>query len=521
MAGTLERDSRTVSLMTMASRVTGLVREAAMSRLFGMSAFTDAFFFAFQLPNLFRRLFGEGALSAAFLPEYARLDRDDPASARALAAMVFGRFAVGMTVIAAAGIVLLLAVEGLLDREDAELVQELMAVMLPYMPMVCLVALVGAVLQVRGVFAPTAAAPIILNLGMVAGAFAGARLHGVEGPAAFRSIAWAVLIAGILQVAWSAWALRRAGAWPGGRTEAAAASFRTVLTRFVPTALGLGVLQLNTFVDSLIASWPAVVGPTILGFDYPLEAGAQTTLNYAQRLYEFPLGVFGIAIATAIFPRLAAAKDDEAFGDILRRGIRLTVFIGVGAGTGLMLVAVPLTATTFQGAAFTPDDTERVAAALLAYAPAIWAYSANHVFTRAYYSRGDMRTPLRVSLVMVGMNLALNLALIWTPLRETGLAWSTALCAVVQCVVLARILRIRHGQGVDASVLRSALRSMLCAGVMAAVLWAVDLAVDLGDGWTARAIELAILTTTGGLAFLGCGALLRMPEMKWALGRSA
>lgn len=149
--------------MTMASRVTGLVREAAMSRLFGMSAFTDAFFFAFQLPNLFRRLFGEGALSAAFLPEYARLDRDDPASARALSAMVFGRFAVGMTVIAAAGIALLLAVEGLLDREDAELVQELMAIMLPYMPMVCLVALVGAVLQVRGIFAPTAAAPIILD----------------------------------------------------------------------------------------------------------------------------------------------------------------------------------------------------------------------------------------------------------------------------------------------------------------------------------------------------------------------
>ena len=208
--------------MTMASRVTGLAREAAMSRLFGMSAFTDAFFFAFQLPNLFRRLFGEGALSAAFLPEYARLDRDDPASAQALSAMVFGRFAVGMTVLAGAGIVLLLAVEGLLDRQDAELVQELMAIMLPYMPMVCLVALVGAVLQVRGVFAPTAAAPIILNLGMVAGAFAGARLHGVDGPSAFRSIAWAVLIAGILQVAWSAWALRRAGAKLPGAVEQSA-----------------------------------------------------------------------------------------------------------------------------------------------------------------------------------------------------------------------------------------------------------------------------------------------------------
>jgi peptidoglycan biosynthesis protein MviN/MurJ (putative lipid II flippase) len=122
---------------------------------------------------------------------------------------------------------------------------------------------------------------------------------------------------------------------------------------------------------------------------------------------------------------------------------------------------------------------------------------------------------------MVGLNLVLNLVLIWTPLRETGLAWSTAFCAVVQCIVLARILRIRHGQGVDAGVLRSALRSLLCAGVMAAVLWAVDLAVDLGDGWSARAVELAILTVTGGLAFLGSAALLRMPEMKWALGRSA
>lgn len=519
MARSLERDSRTVSVITMASRVTGLVREAAMSRLFGVSALTDAFFFAFQLPNLFRRLFGEGALSAAFLPEYARLDRDDPASARALSALVFGRFALLMTGIAAVGIVLLVAVDGLLDRADAALVQELMAIMLPYMPMVCLVALAGAALQVRGSFAPTAAAPILLNLAMVGGAFLGAHWCGVDGPAAFRVIAWSVLAAGVTQVAWTAVALRRMGAWPSGRTQAARDAFKTVVARFVPTALGLGVIQLNTFVDSLIASWPAVVGPTILGYAYPLDAGAQTTLSYAQRLYEFPLGVFGIALATAIFPRLAAAREDAEFGGILRRGLRLTVFIGVGAGTGLMLVAVPLTATVFQGAAFSPADTDRVAAALLAYSPAIWAYSAIHVLTRAFYARGDMRTPLRISLVMVGLNLVLNLILIWTPLKETGLAWSTAACAMLQCGLLLRALRASQGQGVDRAVLHSAARSVACGCAMALVLWGCWRVLALGDGWAARAMELAILTAVGGVAYLGCAALLRMPEARWALGR--
>ncbi len=520
MAGTLERDSRTVSLMTMASRVTGLAREAALSRLFGVSVLTDAFFFAFQLPNLFRRLFGEGALSAAFLPEFARLDRDDPESARALSALVLGRFALVMTAIAAVGIVVLVAVEGALDRPDSAFVQELMALMLPYMPMVCLVALAGAVLQVRGVFGPTAAAPIILNLLMVGGACAGAWRSGADAPAAFRAIAASVLVAGVLQVAWSAWALRRAGVWPSGSTAAARSAFATVVRRFVPTALGLGVLQLNTFIDSVIASWPALIGPTVLGFAYPLDAGAQTSLNYAQRLYEFPLGVFGIAIATAIFPKLAAARDDASFGDILHRGLRLTMFIGLGAGTGLVLVAVPLTGTMFQGDAFTPGDTLRVAACLVAYAPAIWAYSANHVLTRAFYSRGDMTTPLRVSLGMVGLNLALNMALIWTPLRETGLAWSTAVCAVLQCVLLARLLRTRHGQGVDRTVLRSAMRSIACAAVMAVQLFATNALLDLGDEWSARAMELAVLTVSGGATYLAAAAVLRMPEMKWALGRS-
>src|SRR5206468_2907192 len=166
--------------------------------------------------------------------------------------------------------------------------------------------------------------------------------------------------------------------------------------------IGLGILQVNTFVDGVVASYPSTIGPTIFGVKFPLDQGALTSINNAQRLYEFPLGVFGIAVATAIFPALAKVNHDaEAFADILRRGLRLVIYIGLPASVGLILVRVPLTAAILQGGSFKWSQTLRVAFVLMGYAPAIWAYSMTHTLTRAFYAKGDSKTPVKVALGMV------------------------------------------------------------------------------------------------------------------------
>ncbi|MHC4142712.1 MAG: lipid II flippase MurJ, partial [Planctomycetota bacterium] len=312
MAEPFERHTRTISLLTLVSRVTGLGRDAALSRIFGAAGVMDAFFFAFMIPNLFRRLFGEGAVSAAFLRAYARLDQSDPPTARRLATLT---------------VVIMIVVLGGLTVAG-ELVR-LTMITLPYMPMVCLVAILGSMLQVHGRFAATAAVPVVMNVCLIAAVVGLVEVFGAGNKAGhITAVSVSLLVAGVLQLAWMAWSLRDRK-WLVRDTSAAREPMKDVLRQAGPMILGLGVLQLNVFLDGLIASYPTTVGPTVFGVEYPLAEGAMAAVSYAQRLYQFPLGVFGIAIATAIFPALARQSDDpEAFTDILRRGLRLVVFIG-------------------------------------------------------------------------------------------------------------------------------------------------------------------------------------------------
>jgi putative peptidoglycan lipid II flippase len=520
-----ERHARTVSLLTLVSRVTGLARDATLSRVFGAGGVMDAFFFAFIVPNLFRRLFGEGALAAAFLPAFTRLDRDDPVTARRLASLTVSALVVGLGAVTLAGEAALLVVSHLADHEN--LAVWLMMIMLPYMPLVCLVAILGAMLQVRGRFGPTAAAPIVLNVCIIGAAIGlGGAVDADTREMHVGGVALAVVVAGLIQVAWSLFALR-AQPWWDRDLGAARDEMRGVLRRALPMIVGLGVLQLNTFFDGLIASYPKVVGPTILGIDYPLQEGAMSAVSFAQRLYQFPLGVFGIAVATAIFPalaRLADADDDRAaFTDTVRRGLRLVVFIGVPAAVGLVLVREPLAAVVLQGGDFTAGDTARVSRVLLGYAPAIWAYSMVHVLTRAFYARDDALTPVRVAVGVVALNLVLNCTLIWW-LREAGLAWSTAACSIVQVAVLLVLLQRRVGAIVDRGVRASWLRSVVATAVMTGVLLLVAIALpdrDPGtDGtWLAAAGRLLALVAVGGLVFVTAALTLRMPELRWVIAR--
>ncbi|MFM9097804.1 MAG: murein biosynthesis integral membrane protein MurJ, partial [Phycisphaerales bacterium] len=531
-----ERQARTFAALTLLSRVTGFGRDAILGRIFGAGPMLDAFNVAFQFPSLFRKLFGEGALSASFLPVYARLDKDDPAVARRFAGVMLAMVAIFLAGLAIAGEAILLWLSGL--QLHSEFALRLMMIMLPYMPLVCLVALMGAMLQVHGRFGPTAASPIILNLCIMATAFIGSEWWeslglgpsaGDRGPV--ERVAWSVMVAGLLQLAVHLWALRHHRVRAHLKLADDRHHVRGVVLRTLPMLLGLGVFQLNTFVDSLVASWQTMVGPTILGVPYPLREGSLTFLSYAQRLYEFPLGVFGLAVATAIFPALSRqAPDADAFAATLRRGVRLVVFIGLPASAGLMLVAEPLTAVILQGGAFSAEDTRETAWILLGYAGAVWAYSLNQVLVRAFSARGDSMTPVRIALGLVGLNLLLNVTLIWTPLRTAGLAWSTAICAIVQLAWLMRAIARRVGPAdaaapriLDHEVRRSILRSVLVTAAMAAATWAaLRLLAHLPaeHGWWGSLATILILVGVGTVVVVAVARLQRMPELAWAIGRA-
>ncbi len=527
MSRSFEFHARTLSVLTFLSRITGLARDAALSRVFGVGIITDAFSFAFMVPNLFRRLFGEGALSSSFLPVYARLEQSDPAAASALARLVLGRLVVFLAAICLLGEGILLLCWPPENQPSALLSARLVCILLPYMPMVCCVALMGAVLQVHHRFGPTAAAPIILNLLIVTACVAFApsamKLFGrdaLDPTLHITVVAASVIVAGVLQCLWSWWALRAINLGSGEVTPVARESFVQVVRQAAPMALGLGVLQINTFVDGLIASYPTLVGATIFGVAYPLAEGSMGSLAFAQRLYEFPLGVFGISIATAIFPQLAReAQNLPAFRASISRAMRLVMFIGFPASAGLILLRTPLTAAVFQGGDFTSDDTARVATILMAFAPAIWAYSANHVLTRAFYARGETMTPVRISVAMVALNFLLNITLIWTPLGTAGLALSTAFCAIVQMIWMQRLLAARIGEIVTPEVRASWYRTLFVTLSMAALLAAAMQFTPSDTSWWTMVWTLATLTALGGGVVFVLAHLLKMPELRWALGR--
>ena len=505
----LVRSASLVSALTTASRVTGLARDAVLAALFGAGLLLDAFFVAFLVPNLFRRLFGEGALTAAFLPRYRRLLDEDPAAAGRYAVAVLREAAawlVGAVVLAEAA---LLAALGLgVGGEKARLGLTLTATMLPYAPLVCGTALLGAIGQARERFGPAAAAPVLLNLGMIAAAAAAAMATG-SGPARVRLVAASVVVLGIVQLLWVRAGVGRVSGPPGGVTPASAltATRRAML----PMVLGLGVFQVNTLLDGLLAFTLSAPADTpdatlrVLGQEtaYPIRTGGVTTLTLAQRLYQFPLGVFGIAIATAIFPRLsAAATDSAAFARTLKRGLWLSLGIGLPATFGLLAVRLPLSRVVFERGAFDGADAAAVARVLAGYASAVWAYMLMHLWTRAFYARDDATTPLKVAVAAVFFNLALNLTLVW-PLGAAGMAWATAASATAQTLALAWILRRRGWLPAEADAgLPARLPAAILAGTvaMALVLGALNLASPAADLVTTGVVAQLVLLVIVGAA---------------------
>ncbi len=536
--------ARTFLLLTLTSRVFGLARDAVFAAVFGASAIASAFFTAFLIPNIFRRLFGEGALTAAFLPRYTQLREDDPVAADRFASLTVIVALCALCALAALGELGLFLALRTIDTPgpiggtgNAAGVVTMTMIMLPFMPLVCGTAVLGAMLQTQGRFAPTAAAPIILNICMISALAASAWIFGLGHPRNLpRVAAWlavGVTGAGALQLLWCFLELRGRVRWTTD-LRPAISELTGLGKRMLPVILGLGAAQLGLLIDAVIAGWPVLIGPTIAGHPYPLDTGSASILYYAQRLYQLPLGVFAIAIATAVFPELSRhTKDPLRFGDTLRRSLRTTLFIGIPAAIGLILVRYELVRTIYGGApgryvttgkAFMEADAQRVARTLFAYAPAVVAIGATHVFTRAFYAQGYMRTPMFVGIATITGNIVLSLILMW-PLREQGVALASAIFALLQVVALAILLR-KHAaaQGwhlTDAGLLRSLGLSVGLALLMApaAIGAMVLIRPHVSDTRPGHALILAGGVIAGGTLYAALSRLLRRPELGWLLAR--
>lgn len=521
--GALASAVRIVSGLTLLSRFAGLARDVVTARLFGDTALGSAFRAAYAVPNLFRRLFGEGALSAAFLPEYTLLRRDDPKTADELATLTVRMLTLTTGLLTLVMEVVLAAVLhfGTHDGERT-LSIKLIMLMLPMMPMVCLTAILGGMLQALGRFGPPAAAPIVLNLFQIAAGLAFYFDWTTDRIATAYWVGGAAVVASVVQIAWSLASMRGRVRWSAAGDLARAAKDR-VHKKFLPAMLGLGTLQLNTMMDVAIAMWPVWVGPTIAGVAFPLDKQSNAILSYTQTIYQFPLGVFGIAVATAIFPMLSRCADRNGeFVEVLRRGLRLSLFIGLPASAGLWLVREDLIHTALSGGehGFSKEGVVRAAAVLAGFSPAIWAYSLNHVFTRAFYAKGDTTTPMRVAIASVALNLVLNWSLIWT-LREAGMAYATAIAAIAQCAVLGYLLTRRVGVIVlNAHTLAAFVRVTIASAAMGACVWGVHRIWPGAESWWARLFRLSACCAAGVVSFGAIALVWRLPELKWLRERA-
>lgn len=510
---------RIVGLCTLLSRVLGLIRDMGMAALFGTGVVMDAFSVAYRIPNLARRLFGEGALTAAFLPVFVREDahsgRD---SAWRLATSVLSALAVVLCGIVLVGELLLWLLHGFGGfGAETQLLIELTAMMLPYLLLICLAAQVSAVLHALGHFTWPALLPVILNVVWIAGLWT-VIPNLSEAESQIYAVTGCVLIGGCLQFVAPIPKLFQLGyrydlAWSQTKT-----AVREIGRAMLPIVLGLSITQINTLADSLIA-WGFSAPPNgntdagLFGrFAYPLESGTASALYFGQRMYQFPLGVFGAALGTVLFPLLARHAQNhrlDALRDVLTTGLSLVISIGVPASVGLMLIANPLTVLLFQHGAFDAHASQQTSTMIVAYGCAVWAYCGLLIAHRAYYAIGDRSTPLRVGVVAVICNLLLNLTLIWF-IGGVGLALATAFCATGQFIAVAWLVQSHIGRldwrRIGTTTFRTALATMVMA---AACLLALNYAgIDSDDASLGERLLHVLFPVAASIAAFGIVARL-------------
>jgi putative peptidoglycan lipid II flippase len=504
----------TVGSWTLASRILGFARDILIAAKLGAGPIADAFFVALKLPNLFRRLFGEGAFNSAFVPAFAHsLAGEGRAAAQALAERMSAILAAWLALLTLAGLlftpqVLTLLAPGFVDEPlRFGLAVEITRITFPYLWLICLTALVSGVLNGLDRFAAAAAAPVLFNLMSMTALLALTPLVATPG----HALAWGILASGFAQLALVWFAARRAGmALRLVDVPRATPEVRVVLKRMVPGILGAGVTQLNLAIDIVIASL--------------LPTGAVSFLYYADRLAQLPLGVIGAAIGTALLPLLARQVrlgHSLSAHRALNRAVEFSLALALPAAVALALAALPIVTALFERGAFGPAESAATAAALAAYAVGLPAFVLVKAFAPAFFARGDTATPVKVGLVTVALNLALNL-LLAPVVGHWGIALSTSLAAAVNAALLAWLLHRRRRWRPDRRLLARTPRLGLAVAVMAAAILAV-MALPWPGGTFGRLLECAAIVAAGLVAYFGAAQALgavRIQELR-ALRRRA
>ena len=485
-----------------------MARDMVFAHFYGAGWLMTAWTVGFKIPNLSRRLFGEGAASASLIPVYSEELHNNPQHAAELANTVLTVVFVILTAVVLVGEGLLWGGYGFVaDRTGPRVGLLLCAIMLPYMIMICISALLAGIQNVHRHFATPAAGPIVLNGFIIGGVLLAAKVFKLVPERQVFLVAGAVLLSGIVQIAMQLPSLHARGisirpAWQI-RTEA----FRKIIFLMGPMILGLAVTQLNTLLDDVIA----LCFMTKEG--YPLGYGAPSHLYYAQRLYQLPLGVLGISLATAIFPVMsldAARKDFDALTATIARGIRGAVFVAIPATVGILLVAKPLVCALFEHGSFQSADTSQVAWTLSFYAMGLTGYFLQQLAARAFYSMQDSKTPALSAVAAVLVNVILNLTLIWF-LGTGGLAAATAICSYLQVTILVKVLHRRLGhsvlEGLRVTVVKTlaATAAMLLAGVIILILMK-----GMQPGRLSEVIKLAVVVPTAAAVYALAAKVLRI-----------
>ena len=492
----------TVGGLTLLSRLAGFARDILTAAVLGAGPVADAFFVALKLPNFFRRLFAEGAFGVAFVPLFAaELQRNGRAAAVAFAEQALAILLAALlpfTALAIAAMPWLMhgLAPGFADEPAKfDLAVGMARLTFPYLALISLVALLGGVLNALDRFGPFAAAPIAFNLTLIAALLTAPRLGFEPGYA----MAAAVTLSGVVQVAWMAWACRGAGVTLRLVRPRLTEGMRRLFRLVGPGAVGAGVMQINLFLNVVMASL--------------LPSGAVSFLYYADRLNQMPLGIIGIAIGTALLPvlaRHAAAGDEPMVRHYLSRAVEFSLLLALPAAIALGVAGEPIVAVLFQRGAFGPAEAQATAWALAAYAVGIPAHVIVKSLNAAFFARQDTSTPVRVAIVVTVANVAIGLALM-PALEHVGIALATGLTAWLNLGLLAAALHRRGFLHVDGRFRRRAPRILAAAVGMGAGLL---LGAMLLEPWLeapatlVRFGALSLLVGGGVALFAGLAQLL-------------
>ncbi len=497
-----------VSAMTAVSRVFGLAREIVMAHFFGTSAIQSAFVIAFRIPNLFRRLFGEGALGAAFIPVFAEIERTEGhGRAQLFLARILGLLVCALALLVGLGIALTYAVQAACEPGGRwDVAMPLTRIMLPYALLICVAAIVSAALNVRDRFAIPSLTPVILNVCWLAALLGVCPWLPAEGYWRIGAVCWGILLAGAAQIAFQLPELRRVGYRLRFRFTGWRASpyVRQVLLQMGPASLGIALAQVNICVDGWLAYYGATWAPS--------------ALEYADRIIYLPLGLFGTAFATVLLPtfsRQAAVADRAALVATLERSMRNLFVLMAPMALGLMALAAPVVSLLYERGAFDAQSTLWTARAVMAYALGLIAFSSAKTVIPVFYAHKDLKTPVTVAAWCVLGNFALNLAsVLFLPegWRHVGIAASTVLNSFANTAILLAILW-RRGLRPDLWGLgRSALRALAAAAAMGGAVWAFH-------GWLAGhglpvCLTVPVAIAFGGALYLPLARLLVPAELR-------